>query len=81
MPSADRRGSDPRGQRDTDARVQYLWQGVALLGVIGVAIVLFLVTLWLSEGQGPVSPSGAFAVVSPAAHAPRVDYAVGAASR
>ena len=64
---ADRFGTDPRGQRGVDARAQYLWQGIGVVAVIGVAIVLFLATLWLSEGQGPVSQVGAAAVMSPAA--------------
>ena len=42
----------PADARGTGARAQQRWLGVGVLGVSGVAIVLFLASLWLSAGGG-----------------------------
>lgn len=51
----------PADARGTAARAQRWWQGVGVLGVSGVAIVLFLASLWLAAG-GESSEAGAAAV-------------------
>ncbi|TFC07205.1 hypothetical protein E3O42_00210 [Cryobacterium adonitolivorans] len=60
------RGADPRGD---DEQAWYLWQGVGVVGVIGVAIILFVATLWLAEGTGSPSQAGTSAVARRAAPA------------
>lgn len=50
----------PADARGAVARVQRRWQGVGVLGVSGVAVVLFLASLWLASGGGS-SETGAVA--------------------
>jgi hypothetical protein len=42
----------PADARGTGARAQQRWLGVGVLGVSGVAIVLFVASLWLAAGGG-----------------------------
>jgi len=51
----------PADARGTVLRAQRRWQGIGVLGISGVAIVLFLASLWLAAGGGS-SEAGAVAV-------------------
>lgn len=45
--------ADPRG---LDARVRRRWQGVGLLGISGIAVVLFVASLWQAGSSGASQP-------------------------
>jgi len=42
-----------RDPSKADVQVSGWWQGVGVVGLIGVALILLIVTLWLAQSEGP----------------------------